>query len=432
MPELGSTTGDFSPKRSLGAQAVVIAVATGIGQIAIGLLYILAARHSPMGEYGITISAIALGLALVGPVDFGTSGLWVREVSSGRLTTGELAHLATWRTAYVAVGAILWGAAAILIAPGYPYWIAGIVALTQSLSLVVQTAMRARGRAEMAGVAILLDRSATVTIFSCVWLLGFSVLTALVTAVVLGPAIGAFVANRQLLRNQRVRVTLGHPANPWKGSGHFGLAAVSASLQSSGDIPVIALFGGPVAAAAYGAVSRWTQPLALLAQAYASAAAPYVAHAPSTRAAVGDLRSAAWLLVMAVMACLVMIAVAPYLVPLILGVEYVESGSVLRLLAAGTVLYIVGLPAFTLLMARGHDRVGALVVASSVLVTFGLIVILTPLYGAVGAGVAYLVGQTVRSLGLLTGAMLLSFGISRKALAQSPSSDGEPTRHRLE
>lgn len=410
---------EFAPRRSLGAQAVVLAAATGLSQIIIAALYVYAARESTVVEYGQAIAAIALGMAAGGLLDFGSNAFWVREMSAGRLTSEAFSNRASWKIALVLVTAAAWAAGGQLLAPGSLYWCSGFIAFGQALSQTVQARLRARGRAEYAGIVILLDRLTAAVLFLSLSVANVGVLEALVVALVLGPTLSGLVANVALLGDGRLRLVLRRPINPWRGSGAFGVASTAFALQSYGDVPLVAWSAGPAAAGVYGAVNRWTQPMALLAQAFTAASAPYVASATSVRAAVRRQLSAAWLPAFAVGTCGAMIVFAPWIVVTLLGNPYVKAATVLRLLAAGTIVHIVAQPFYTLLMVRGHDRAGATLVGSSVCVTLGLVVVLAPGYGAAGAGVAYVAGQMMLLVGVVVAAVLM-FG--ERKTPQRPSS----------
>jgi len=155
-----------------------------------------------------------------------------------------------------------------------------------------------------------------------------------------------------------------------------------------------------MAAGVYGAVNRWTQPISLLSDAFRAASVPYVASAPSAIAAVKHLRSGAWLPVLAIVACIVAIVAAPWLVALLLGSRWSEATVVLQLLAIGTIVGIVAQPLYVLLMTRGWDRAGATVMVVSVAVSLATVAVLSPRYGATGGGVAFVTGQVAFLIGL--------------------------------
>jgi hypothetical protein len=120
--------------------------------------------------------------------------------------------------------------------------------------------------------------------------------------------------------------------NPWSGARNFGLAGVANSAQTL-DLPLLTLVGGPVASGLYGAVSRWTQPMSLLATAFASASAPFAANAGTMRGALASLRRGLWMPVAAIVLALTVFALSPWIVDLLLGQTYEGSAAVLRIAA---------------------------------------------------------------------------------------------------
>jgi len=377
-----------------------MAGATGLAQVVVAVLYVVAARESSVADYGQAVAALALGLAAVGIMDFGTNDLWLRDLSAGRLDLTRFSRLAAWKTYYLGLVATVWAVVCAAALPGGPYWISGFVALSQSLSQTARVCLRAHGRAELAGAAILLDRLIAASLFFLMWLVGCDVLVALVLSLAVSPGLSGLLANRWITESGRIVFRITRPLNPWKGTRAFGVASAAVTLRAYGDVPMLALFGGATAAGIYAAVNRWTQPISLLSDAFRAASVPYVASAPSANDAVKHLRSGAWLPVVAILACGVAIIVAPWLVDLLLGDRWGESAIVLQLLAIGTIISILAQPLYVLLMARGWDLAGATIVVLSVAVSLVMVALLGARYGAVGGGLAFVVGQLVFSVGL--------------------------------
>ncbi len=62
-------------------QAVLLAGATGLSQVLVAVLYLFAARGVGPGAFGSVVSAVALGTAAAGFIDFGTNNHWTRELA---------------------------------------------------------------------------------------------------------------------------------------------------------------------------------------------------------------------------------------------------------------------------------------------------------------------------------------------------------------
>ena len=65
-------------------QALALALGSGAAQVLVAVLYILTARNMQPNEFGLVVTAIALGMAGAGFVDLGASSYWIRELASGR------------------------------------------------------------------------------------------------------------------------------------------------------------------------------------------------------------------------------------------------------------------------------------------------------------------------------------------------------------
>lgn len=400
------TSEQFAPKRSLKTQAFAVAGAVGVAQVVVAVLYLVAARESNVEDFGSVVAAVAAGVASFGLLDFGTNALWVREISAGRLSSSEHARRAKWKIFYIFGIAVMWAAFISLVAPGSPFWISGFITFAQGFAQTVQTSLRAAGRSELAGASILIDKGASALVFLSLWLTGVDVLAAFVVSLVAGPFVSGVVSNWALLRQNRIRFGLDRPVNPWQGARNFGVSNAADTARSY-DVTLTALCGGAAAAGTYGAVNRWTQAIELLTFAFTASSAPYMANAPSARAALRRLRSAIWLPLTAILGSCVAILAAPWLVGFLLGPAYAGAADVLRILAAGTIASNLNQPMFVFLMARGKDRIGAVMATTGVATMLTLVALLTPRLGATGAAIAYLVGQVALLLMLGTAAARL-------------------------
>jgi len=181
-------------------------------------------------------------------------------------------------------------------------------------------------------------------------------------------------------------------SNPWRGSGGFGLGSLAGTGQQL-DVPLLGVFGGSAASGLYGSVRRWTQPLGMPVNAFATAALPQFAKASSARAAIGIARSGWWLIALSIGGALGVIVTAPWLVEGLLGAEYVGATGSLRWMALATIAAAFNQPIAVLLQARRAEGFVAAAFLGTVLCQLGLVTLLASRTGALGAGLAMAVSQ---------------------------------------
>jgi O-antigen/teichoic acid export membrane protein len=181
--------------------------------------------------------------------------------------------------------------------------------------------------------------------------------------------------------------------NPWRGSFNFGLGSLAVAINGL-SVPVVALAAGSAAAAQLGAVSRWHQPITLLAAGTSAFLAPRFAAAITDTDAVRMLRSIRFHLMLGVAGALCLFLAAPVLVRVLLTAEYGGSVMLLRLYALAAVPVLLSQPLMVLVSSRGHDRfVGRLFLVAS---SAGLAA--TALFSAaIGASAAPLAALVVSS-----------------------------------
>jgi O-antigen/teichoic acid export membrane protein len=263
--------------------------------------------------------------------------------------------------------------------------------------------LRGLGRGDLVAVATLIDKTVAAAVFVILLAMGASPISALWLCLSVGGLASALLCWRLTPQPSRAILVLRRSTNPWSASGHYGIATVAITAQSL-DIPALTIFGGSSAAGIYAAVSRWTQPMGLLASAFSSASAPHIAKAHSAREAWVTARKSIWLLGVAIGLCVLTAILAPFIVETLIGPNYVGSADVLRILALSTVLSIANQPLFVFLQARGFDRPIALITVVSVLVQLSLVALLSGTIHALGAAVASICTQLI--LFLLMGALL--------------------------
>ncbi|HEY1216765.1 MAG TPA: oligosaccharide flippase family protein [Bryobacteraceae bacterium] len=387
----------FTPRRTVGTQAILLAGATGAAQVATAGMYILAARLVSPEEFGPIASVIATATAVVGFVDFGTNSLWVRDIARGALSATRLGRKVLAKLALSLSAATFWCVLVLTIWPAEQYWVIAPVAFAMLTNQTSQVPLRGIGRADLAALAVISDRMCGAIVMVTLILLGVSPPTALWISIMLGSFVAALTAWRLAPSRSLMVFSKRWWTNPWAGAGFYGVSNLANSAQSL-DLAVMSAFGGPAVAGVYGAVNRWTQPLGLLVGAFSSASVPFVARADSWKDAWNHVRSAIWLPLVAILLCVAAFFLSPILVTVLIGTSYSGSVPVLQLLALATIPGIINQPLAGFLQAVRLDRAVAVVMTSNVIIVLGLIAALSSAFGAVGAAMAALVTQTLVAL----------------------------------
>lgn len=392
---------DLSARRGVGAQAVLLAGATGIAQLIVALVYIAAARSTDPENFGPVVTAIALGTAAVGFIDLGTNSFWVREIARNQLSPEEFSLRGSGKLALAAILAILWLICCRLFFEDSSYWMAGPVFLALLLNQTTQVALRGMARAELVAWSILTDRLVVAIVLASLSAAGANAAQSLWLALTAGSVTAAVMGWLVTPALSRPRLRLRLRTNPWKGSGFYGLNSIAISGQGL-DILIIGAVGGHAAAGLYGAVNRWTQPMTLLASAFASASVPFVAHSGTWKLAWPHVRKGIWLLGVAIAVCLGVAIGATWIVDLLLGPRYAESAIVLKVLALGTIPAILNQPLAVFLQSLGQDRIVSFITLGSVVCQLALVAFIASMFGALGAALGFAAVQVLILAGLST------------------------------
>jgi O-antigen/teichoic acid export membrane protein len=387
--------------RSIGVQAIALAASTGIAQAILAVIYVFTARSAAPSDFGLVVNAVAIGTTAVGFLDFGTNSYWVRELASNRLDASVLGQRLASKLLYSAAGFGAWTAATLFLVPSSNLWMAGPVGMSVVLSQSFQVPLRGLGRGDLAAVATLVDKTVAGAVFLALLSTGVAATSALWLCLSAGGLSSALLCWRLTPQPRRAVLVLRRTTNPWSASSHYGIASVAITAQSL-DIPALTVFGGASSVGIYAAVSRWTQPMGLLANAFSSASAPHIARAHSAREAWDTARKSIWLLGVAMGLSLVTAIFAPFIVETLIGPNYVGSADVLRILALSTVVSIANQPLYVFLQARGFDKPIALITVLTVVIHLSLVSLLSTNIHALGAAVASLCTQIVLFLSMGT------------------------------
>lgn len=375
---------------SVSSQAIFLASASAGAQVIVAIMYILTARGSDPAIYGQTVTAISIGMATVGFIDFGTNQLWVRELASERRTVADLSRSVSGKLAIAAGVGLIGGLALLALRPALAS--AAVIFLAGIVSQTMLVPLRAARRGERVAALLLLERLMALVFFAVLTRVGFEPTFALWVSLACGTTLLAAATISVTPLRSRFRAQLPN-SNPWKGSAHFGASTIAASAQQL-DLAVLGAMAGPTAAGIYGSVNRWTQPMSLLANAFSVASTPFVARAGTWTEARRDLARASWILAVAIAVCAVVILAAPMLVSFLLGAAYMDAVPVLQWLAAGTMAAVLNQPLASSLQARHYDRAVGIGFLACAALQLSLVALLAPTLMATGAAIAFFVLQT--------------------------------------
>lgn len=379
-------------ERGLASQAVTMAGASAVAQAVNALVFVAVARGTSPADFGVVVAVLGVAAAAAGAIDFGSNTLWIREMAAGRLPVEVYEERLTAKLVAGLAAAVLVTAG--LFASGADRrWLMGApVALASVFEQASLVRLSAAAQGQRVALALVVDKLVAGVVLASVLGGGHRPADWLWLCLALGTVAGGFVAlvlardgeTRPRLRLARV--------NPWRGARSYGLYGLAVSAQSL-DVTVMGAIGGSIAAGLYGAVNRWTQPMGLLAAAFASASVPFVARARSGREALAVVRRAAWLPLSAVGGCTVVAVAAPQLVDLVLGESYEGAAVVLRLLAGAALVSVLNQPLAAFLQARGHEAGVARGMVVVLAVHLGLLAVFVPRLGVLGAGLASIAAQ---------------------------------------
>lgn len=373
-------------------QVLALALGTGVAQVLVAGLYVLTARSMRPDQYGPVVTAIGLGLAFAGFSDLGANGYWIRELASQRMARSELDVRASVRFLVVAVISGVIVCIAFAMAPIYVA--TGVLLFTSATVQALLVPLRADRRAESVGWLIALGRVVSIVVFLCQISAGVGSGLALWTSLAVGDIALMACAIVATPKSSRIRFKSRPIVNPWSGAGWYMMNAASTSATQL-DLPILGALAGPAAAGVYGGVNRWTQPLVIAIGAFSSASAPIIAAEARIAELRGQLLRASWILIIAIGLSGAVFATAPWLVTTLLGDEFADAASVLRILAVAMAFNAITQPMLVALQSRGLDHLAALIVTFAISVQLLTVVVLARKLGALSAGIGVLVTQVI-------------------------------------
>lgn len=390
---------------NLSAHALLFASAAATGQVI--MLIVLAAMGREIGPARLGVVAVTLAVAAAGAgvIDFGANSYWLRELAAGRLPGPEFGRRSGGKVAVSVVAAAALVLGALLSGPPLrAYWGVGLVLLAVVIVQTLQVAVKATERNAVFAAAVLLDR----VVLGLSWLalrfgLRLDPETAFYLAYLVGAAVDGWLCWRAVPGDMRPTLRGASLGTTWSGTRAFGVSTLLTTGQQL-DTVIAGVVGGQVVAGTYGAVNRWTQPVALATNAFSTLLAAVAAKARDASDLMHRIRSSLWLIAVSVVGALGMAVLAEPLVLLVMGEAFAESALALRILGVGAAVNALTTPLLVVLQARGRERLVAGALAAAVSLQLALVAPLAVLDGARGVALAYLAAQTVLLVVFLTGA----------------------------
>ena len=373
-----------------------VAGALVVGQLVLGVTYVVGARAISPATLGLIATCAAIGQVAATVVDLGMINYLVRETAAGRIDVARARAVVAGKRPWALLVLLLVGiGTSALLAPTVGS--AVLLAVVGVGMYEAQTAnglLRAQERFAKASTGQLSGRVG-----------GLAVAFVLAFSGVGEVALAAAIPASFLLEAVIDRVFLGgagerrRPTSELVGhhreSVGFGLANLAASAQQL-DTPLVTAGAGAFQAGLYAAGGRLLGPLTFLANSLGMVAAPWLARAGTDEAALRVEERRVLRVGAALCAAPLIAAVAgPPLIPLLLGQEYASSGTVFAILAIGAAVVTLNQPFAVIAQNRGRQQ--AVAVGIAVGLAFGLVAtyVLSSLGGAVWAAIGYVVSQLI-------------------------------------
>ncbi|MDT7742963.1 MAG: hypothetical protein QOE59_2041 [Actinomycetota bacterium] len=373
-----------------------VAGALVVGQLLLGVTYVVGARSISPATLGLVATCAAIGQVAAVVVDLGLISYLVRETAAGRIDDARARAVVAAKRPWALVLLLVVGlATSLVIAPDLVSAI-----LLAFVGIGVWEAQNANGllRAQ--------ERFARASTGQLVGRLGGLVVAVILAVAGTGTlALAAALPVSFLLEALLDRGFLGPPGEPRRRAGGlvghhreslgFGLANLAASAQQL-DTPLVTAGAGAFQAGLYAAGGRLLGPLTFLANSLGLVASPWLARAGADEAALrGEERRVMRVGAALCLAPLVAAVAGPPLIPVLLGADYTRSGTVFAILAIGAVVVTLNQPFAVIAQNRGRQRAVAVGIATGL--TIGLVAtfVLSWWGGAVWAAVGYVISQVV-------------------------------------
>lgn len=411
-----------------GALSVLIGRLTGVagslvlGQLFVGLTYVVAARGLTPAQLGLIATCTAIGTIGSTVFDAGLNALLVREIASGNLTLPDARAFVRTKRRLVGLLVVPTLVACVLIAPTVPMGlILGLLGVGVWEAQTANALLRADHRFARAATSQIVGRGLGLLV-----VLGSTLVEqteiGLPVGLVLSFALEAAI-DRVALGAAGVRARPQRDAVPFYREGiGYGLSSLAASAQQL-DTPLVAMGGGATTAGLYAAAGRLINPLAFLANALGLVGGPWLADARNDPARLhAEERRFLRIAAVVCLAPLVAGAAGPWLIPFLLGDEYAASGTVFVVLAVGSMIASMNQPLAIIAQNRGRQRSVALAVG----VGLGIGLVATYLFSALGGAVWAAVGLVVSQLYIVVHLGMMVIRLRRSAPDPEPATEPLP------
>lgn len=377
-----------------------VAGALVVGQLVLGVTYVVGARAISPATLGLVATCAAIGQVAATVVDLGLVNYLVRETAAGRLDEARARALVAAKRPWVLVLLLVVGlATGLALAPDLPSaLLLAVVGVGVWEAQNANGLLRARERFARASTGQLggrLGGLVVVVVLAVLGAGGVALAAALPASFLLEAVLDRLFLGRAGERRRPVGELVGHHRE----SLGFGLANLAASAQQL-DTPLVAAGAGAFQAGLYAAGGRLLGPLTFLANSLGLVAAPWLARAGGGDGDDGSALRAEERRVLRVgaalcLAPLVAAVAGPPLIPLLLGAEYARSGAVFAVLAIGAAIVTLNQPFAVIAQNRGRQRAVAAGIAAGLAVGLLATLVLSWWGGAVWAAVGYVVSQVV-------------------------------------
>lgn len=370
-----------------------VAGSLALSQLITGLTYVLAARSITPASLGVIATCAAIGTIGSNVFDLGLTGFVLREVASHKMdmSRARAAVKAKRRLCIVLLATTL--VASLVIAPTAVMGaVLGLIGLVMWEALTANSLMRAQEWFARAATAQLSGRVIGLVVLVVFLLLGATEL-ALPAGLAVGYAAEALIDRGFLGRDRTKPCRQRELLAMHRESAPLGMATLAASAQQL-DTPLVAAGGGVLAAGLYAVAGRLLGPLGFLASSLGLVGAPWLARAKRDPAALrGEEMRIIRVAGVISLAPLVAAAAGPALIPLVLGSDYADSGTVFAVLAIGSVFSTANQPLAIIAINRKYQRSVAVAIAIGVGTGLLSTYVLTMTGGPVWAAVGFTVSQ---------------------------------------
>jgi O-antigen/teichoic acid export membrane protein len=379
-------------------------------------MYWIAARSQPPAVLGPLLGAIGISLVLAGTADFGLNTWTVRAMARDPSSPGVFRATLTAKLVLAVVIGLAWVMACLLISVESRRFLAfAILGIYLGLLIVGGTLLvpfRAAERMGLVAVAGLVEK--IVALGALLVLIPFSGAGPGSFAVALSAGALAALAFA-MLRLDRSHLGLEGKSPSdiwrlWKSSISFGMAGLAAQLQRA-DVAIVAIVAGPTASGYFGAPARLTGFLNVIPAAFTTALLPRIAQANDRRTSIREALSAGGLMMLVMTVLLLLLFVlAPLLVTVALGREYLPSVGVFRIYLVGMILASVNQPLAVYLQAEGHEHYVAVVVGGVSVLGLCIVAIGAAVGGAIGASLGFIALHLSAAVSLSIKSRLVAVG----------------------